>query len=100
MSMSGGPRRPQTASIATSGSPKTEADSGSLILILSGEMAQRFLGVTYLISREPAGVDQVRHDGERAAAEKAYQLVNHSVLHRVAGNRRLEDMGVLIFLAR
>ena len=77
-----------------------EADSGSLILILSREIAQRFLGFAHFISGELAGVDQVRHDREGPAAEKATQLVDHSVLHRVAGNHRLEDMGVADLLGR
>src|SRR5436309_4504350 len=105
-----GPRLPQTASIATGGSPKTIGIPGSFRPVLpidgcalsglrshpftSRELSKSLLGFLDVFQGEIARFDQTRHDRFRTAAEQTQQFVDQPVLRGVTRNRRLENVRV------
>src|SRR5215831_19632852 len=77
----------------------SEPPSLSLLFpALAGELEERLLRLLDVRKRQPAGLDEMRHDGLQAPAEKTQELVDEPALGCRSRNRRGKNVGVPDFL--
>jgi hypothetical protein len=62
--------------------------------ILSAYLSQSLLSFSKIRQRKGTGFNKVRHDRLGPAAEQSQEVIDQSSLRRVAGDHRLEKVGV------
>src|SRR5688572_665997 len=86
--------RTRTGSIATDGSPARQSFRLPSRLLLFLDPPDRFFQLPHVVACQFPGFRELRHHRLRPSAEQAQDVVEQPVTRDVAGNERLEDVGV------